>query len=176
MVEPYPLKKFRNSELKVLITIAVLQTGLLLYLFLKVTAVANNVDALASAPHDVPAPETTRILTPQGNQASVFHEVNGQLLRQIIREELRASRYTGNSQAEPINPPEDKEVVDEAEMQFRRDRVVEEFEYLLQQEEITGVEMEKLLGDIAQLDPEGRTEMLGMLNRAMNRGEIKGNL
>ena len=54
--------------------------------------------------------------------------------------------------------------------------MVEEFEYLLQQEEITGVEMEKLLGDIAQLDPERRTEMLGMLNRAMNRGEIKGNL
>ena len=67
-------------------------------------------------------------------------------------------------------------VYDETEMQYRQELVLEEMDLLKQQVDVSSGELDSLLGDIAQLDPETRSEMFKKLSQAINRGEINGHL
>jgi hypothetical protein len=97
-------------------------------------------------------------------------------LRRLIREEFEAFRGDlAAQQQEPAAEPPGP-IIDEAEMRYRRDLVRMELEYLKEQGDVSTGELDRLMGNIARLDPEGRTEMLGLLNQALNRGEIRGQL
>lgn len=97
-------------------------------------------------------------------------------IRRIIREELWAARLGESIAAEPQAGAAAEPVYDEAEMQRRQERIWGDMDYLRAQDEVSTAELDLLLAEIARLDPARRTEMLGELNRAMNRGEIKGKL
>lgn len=95
-------------------------------------------------------------------------------LRRIIREELRAARPAESIAAEPQAGAAEQPVYDDTDMQRRQERIWADMDYLRAQDEVSSAELDLLLAEIARLDPARRTEMLGELSRAMNRGEIKG--
>ena len=101
---------------------------------------------------------------------------DNQQLRLIVREELAAALSHYELAAQNSTPDQEPPVYDEVEMQYRRALVLEELEALKGQVEASNVELERLMGDIARLNPEARTELTKMLNQALNRGEIKGHL
>ena len=90
--------------------------------------------------------------------------------------ELRAARQEWAA-AEGREPDSaGQPTYDEAEMQDRQDRILSDLDYLRGQDEVSQAELDLLMAEIARLDPERRSEMFKELNRAMNRGEIRGNL
>jgi hypothetical protein len=101
---------------------------------------------------------------------------DSQQLRLIIREELAAAFDKNEMMARNATPTQEPPVYDEVEMQYRRELVLEEMQALKDQIEVSSGDLERLMGDIAKLNPENRTELFKMLNQALNRGEIKGHL
>ena len=101
---------------------------------------------------------------------------DNQQLRLIIREELAVALSYRELATEKIAPVAEPPIYDEFEMQYQRQLVLEELEALKGQATVTSSELERLMADIARLNPESRVELIKKLNQALNRGEIKGNL
>ena len=152
-----------------------MQIALVLLLITKLGSFEGRMDMLTNSFGQVQGAALEAAPTSQIQPLAGTPGLDGQEVRRIVREELLAVRSSDslakNSEPVPTDP-----VFDEAEMQYQRDLVTRELDFLKEQDEVTTMELDRLMGDIAQLDPQSRTEMLKMLNRAMNRGEIKGNM
>ena len=166
-----PIQKF----IKILSVLGVAQIALVLLLFMKLDSFEGRMDMLTNSVGQVQGAALEVAPTSQNQPLAGTPGLDGQEVRRIVREELLAVRGT-DSPAQNSEPVPAAPVFDEAEMQYQRDRVTRELDFLKEQDEVTTMELDRLMGDIAQLDPQSRTEMLKMLNRAMNRGEIKGNM
>jgi hypothetical protein len=166
--------------MKFLGLLALLQIALISLLFLRLDSIESQVDELAAG--SAPAADLRPLAGAgertggSGEQAGMRTGADHSELRRLIREELEAFRGDlAAQQQEPAAEPPGP-IIDEAEMRYRRDLVRMELEYLKEQGDVSTGELDRLMGNIARLDPEGRTEMLGLLNQALNRGEIRGQL
>jgi hypothetical protein len=158
--------------MKILSLLAIVQITLVLLLFAKLDSLESRVNELSSPPES--ASENT-VATAEVVEDEATSGLDARVLRRIVREELlaaRSSQEAGDRSAAENEPP----MYDEAEMQYRRELVIQEIEYLKEQVDVSTAELEQLMGNIAQLDPARRTELMGLLNQAMNRGEIRGKL
>ena len=156
-----------------LIILVGIQIALTLVLVVKLGSFENHRNTVAQP---IPLQTSAKVaIVPDEPKSVADHTRLSEFqLRRIVREELLrvmpADAVVESEKA--LSQP----VLDPVEMQYQRKLVVQELEYLKEQDVVTTAELDKLLGDIAHLDPESRIDLLGMLNRAMNRGEIKGNL
>ena len=170
-----------SLTIKTLTVVVVVQTAVLLLLFVKVAAIDARMMAADDFTGRAPVPGLieTRPDTGFSNErqsASVASFPNEQQLRQIIRDELIAHidvQKTGNDRT---GPAAIRDEITEIEYQYRREQVGERINYFSSVGRISGAEMEKLQSEIATLDNAGRREMLGKLIRALNSGELEGNL
>ena len=152
---------------------------LVVVLLMRLESYGDRIDELAQSTAQINNSEPVSTADTQPSPDSSMDGQTGpdnQQLRLIIREELAAALGHIELAAQNATPDQEPPVYDEVEMQYRRELVLEELEALKGQAEVTSFEMERLMGDIARLNPEARTELTKMLNRALNRGEIKGNL
>lgn len=161
--------------MKIISVLAVVQVVVLLALWAKVSSVEDRVDKLATSRGQIPQTEVTTGL-PQPEQLATQAGVDSQQLRRILQEELRVIKSNSELLAQNSNANPKQSDFDEIEMQYKHELVMEELEMLKGQVDVSSGELDKLMGDIAQLDPQRRTESMKMLNQAMNRGEIKGRL
>jgi len=145
-------------------------------LFLKLDAFEARMEALGipSEHTNDSAPIATFRLPKQQAPESVPFDATQ--LRRIVREELQAAGINGNGSDYGSDVESQSPVYDATEMALQRELVMQEMDMLKVQDLVTTAELDRLMGEIARLNPEARSEMLGELNRAMNRGEIKGNL
>lgn len=157
---------------KLLILLLLLQTLLIALLYAKVDAIEEEVDR-AAAPTAIDTPQP--LSGPAPAPPVQVSNIDKAELRNIIREELRlaplewaAVQLEKDASTGPL--------YDEAEMEHARKNVMSSLDYLRTQDEVSQAELDLLLADIARLDPERRSEAMKELNRAMNRGEIRGNL
>ena len=153
-----------------------MQIALVLLLLIKLNTFEDRMDMFTESAEQTSDSEPVVSQPPQSEPVVEQTGLDSQQLRRIVREELRASRYTSVLAPKNSTIGTNEPLVDEAEMQYQRDLVVEELEFLKEQDEVSTAEMERLMGDIAQLAPEARSELLKMFNQAINRGEIKGHL
>jgi len=162
--------------MKLLSILVLVQTVLVLLLFMKIDSNEARMAPAAQTPAQV-ATSTPLAMASSNDESMVENPgLSGGQLRRIIREELNALSASHDLLSEnPENGQEDP-VIDYAEMQYRLELVDEKFELLKAQGEASSSELESLINDIARLDPESRTAMMKILNGAINRGEIKGHL
>ena len=151
-----------------------MQFILLLAVSVKFYAIDNRLSELMRVIR-VEHPGSNLALPPQpvdsvGEQAAFDYRE----LRQILRDEIRAAYSDSPDDSEPEQAH--ISAIDETELRYRWDLAVEELEFLKGQDEVTTEELNNLVGMIARLDPERRTELMKRLNQALNRGEIQGTL
>ena len=152
---------------------------LVLLLLVRLESYGNRIDELAQSAARINDSEPVSAADIQPSQDSSMAGQTGldnQQLRMIVREELAAALSHYELAAQNTTPAQETPVYDEVEMQYRRQLVLEELEALKSQAEVSSGELERLMGDIARLNPEARTELIKILNQALNRGEIKGHL
>ena len=153
-----------------LIVLLGIQVALTLTLLVKVATFETSRETVANP---VPPPPTTADVAAVPDESRPIAD-NTRLseiqLRRIIREEIsRVMPFdNGVDTKQTLSEPR----LDPAEKQYQRSLVIQELDYLKEQDVVTTAELDKLLGDIAHLDPESRIELLGMLNRAMNRTAV----
>jgi len=153
-----------------------------LLLLIKIDSFEDRVDELTASAGQQSDTEPNAILPPQDETVAVQAVqavqagLDGQQLRRILREELRQIASSDELLVQTAAPDLKTPVYDEVEMQYQQDLVLDELEFLKGQDEVLAGELDELIGKIAGLDPERRTEMFRMLTQAMNRGEIKGQL
>ena len=161
--------------MKTITILAVVQTGILLFLLGKIvlfeeeTTVAGNAgqNTLVSDPFDDPPPD---------RNATAIHYVDYDQLRQIIREELRAQLDGRSGSDKKMDAVIASDSTDTAENQYQRELVAQQLLYHTSVGSISNVDMQKLQGEIAKLDAASQKEMLGKLTRALNSGELDGRL
>ena len=159
---------------KLLFLLVLAQTLLIALLYFKVDAVEQRVaQSAAAAPRAIDA--ARRLPGSAPAPAATVRGVDTAELRRIIREELQSVSLDWAAEQQQANAAA-RPVYDEVEMQRRREQVQSSLDYLKTQDEVSQAELDLLLADIARLDPERRSEAMKELNRAMNRGEIRGNL
>lgn len=157
---------------KLLTLLLLLQTLLIALLYAKVDAVEEQVNQ-AAAPIAIEMPQPVSDPAPAPPVQS--SNIDKAELRSIIREELRHAPLEWAA-VQRENEASSGPFYDEAEMEKARNNVMRSLDYLRTQDEVSQAELDLLLADIARLDPERRSEAMKELNRAMNRGEIRGNL
>ena len=165
--------------MKFLSVLALVQTVLVLLLLIKIDSFEDRVDELTASAGQQSDTKPIAILPPQDEAVAVQavqDGLDGQQLRRILREELRQIASSDELLVQTAAPDLKTPVYDEVEMQYQQDLVLDELEFLKGQDEVLAGELDELIGKIAGLDPERRTEMFRMLTQAMNRGEIKGQL
>jgi hypothetical protein len=162
--------------MKIITTLVLLQTGILLLLFAKVAGIEDEMTS-------PPAGESyARVADDPGDAQSQSYSNDSywypdeDRLRQIIREELRAEldvKSESDKQTDPDIVPGSRDAV---EMEYHRAQVAQQLETYVSVGSISDVDMQRLQMDIARLDAAGRTEMLGELSRAFNSGILGGRL
>ena len=155
---------------KFLYLLVVIQTILLVVLFLKVDGFESELESAAAAPSVTAGSQEDIIEESSEPEASL----NADMVRQIVREELWAAGSQAETEAEVPSVSYEMRVYDQVDLEYRRGLIMDEMELMKLEEEVSTADLNRLLGEIALLDPERRGEMLGMLNAAMNRGEING--
>jgi hypothetical protein len=161
---------------KVLSVLVLVQTVLVLLLFIKIDSYEAHLTQAAQTQERVETSAPLAMISPGDGSMVENPGLSGGQLRRIIREELNA--VSKNNDVLSANSASDQEdpVVDYAEMQYRLELIDEKFELLKARGEASSSEIESLINEIARLDPESRTAMMKILNGAINRGEIKGHL
>ena len=155
------------------------QVVLVVLLWMKLESYEARVDELAQSAVQTINHEPVSTADPQSSQNTSMAGQPGfdnQQLRLIVREELAAILSYRDLAADNASPAKAPPVYDELEMQYQRQLVQEELEALKGQAEVASSDIEKLMIDLARLNPESRTEFIKKLNQALNRGEIKGSL
>jgi hypothetical protein len=153
-----------------------MQTVMLFLLFMKIDAFEDRLDVSGKSGVQTKEGAVVTVIPKQGEMVATQTGLDSRQLRQIIREELREIARSDELQVQTSTQEPETPVYDETEMQYRQELVLEEMDLLKQQVDVSSGELESLLGDIARLDPEARSEMLRNLNQAINRGEINGRL
>ena len=162
--------------MKYLAALSIIQIIAILFLYTKIADLEGNFDRAATvAPTDArrpdPAPAQSFPLTNDNHP-----NVDKDLLRLIIREELAVHR---DNEREPDTAAEPAPVLsgaEQAEYERRRMQVEEQLNYFTGVGRISDAEMQRLQSEIARLDPASRREMLMELNRALNSGRLEGRL
>lgn len=121
------------------------------------------------------APAPTPVTEPVPTFVTTAAPVDEARLRQIIREEIQAlagsESAPGTISAPALEPPRDR-LADRTQ----RDYVEQQLAYLTSVGEATRSDLIYLEMEIAKLSPADRREMLNRLARAVNAGQIKGQL
>ena len=155
------------------------QVALVFLLFLKLESQEDRLDEILRSSAQIyhGEPDSNPVTLPsRDNLVDGQPGPDSQQLRRIIREELAVAFGNNEMMARKATPTQEPPVYDEVEMQYRRELVLEEMQALKDQIEVSSGDLERLMGDIAKLNPENRTELFKMLNQALNRGEINGHL
>ena len=152
-------------QLKSLIFLALAQTALILILLIKVIDLDRRTD---TAPSEV-------VAAPEIGKQSITspRPLDEGRLRQIVREEVGALLNTFGA-APPSAAAKDPEPVSAVEYQYRLEAAMQNLESYIEQGEISDMEMANFQTEIAQLDDEGRRQMLSLLTQALNSGELEG--
>lgn len=163
--------------MKFISVLILVQIVLVVLLFLKLESHENRIDKVlrssAQINNNKPTAEPDSLRSGD-NSIEGQPSPDSQQMRQIIREELAAAFGDSGIMARNTTPTQESPLYDEVEMQYQKELVLQEMEALTGQIEVSSGDLDRLMGDIAKLNPENRTELLKMLNRALNRGEIKG--
>jgi len=152
------------------------QTGVLLLLFGRIIAIEKRVPVAEAKAQDTLFSEAIDVLPPSAYASNGVFYADEIQLRKIIREELAAqleSSSDSNKQTEMVAASVSANRVYEP---HQRERVAQQVDYYASVGSISDTEMHELQWEIAKLDETGRKEMLGKLVRALNLGEIEGNL
>ena len=150
------------------------QTVLVLLLFMKIDSYESRITQPAQSSEQTDTSAPLLITSPREVSVVDNSSLTSGQLRRIIREELNAISLNNELMLASSGSAQETPIFDDVEMQYRRELVVDKFELLKGQGEVSTGEIENLMGEIARLDPERRTAMMKILNEAMNRGEIKG--
>ena len=110
------------------------------------------------------------------NVSNSQHSCSNHQWRQILREELLSLSSDPARTMPNETPASSNDKYDDIETQYRRELALIQIESLKTQTEVSSTELNELISNIAKLDPDNRTELLQILNRAMNQGEINGHL
>lgn len=145
----------------------------MIVLFMKISAFEDRSNAVVT-PSELSQPEELISGQPAQMSDNTQPVLSSRQVRQIIREELQGINQLLASQSTDSGFTEEKPVRDETEMFYLQELVSEEMDLMKQQEEVSSMELEKLMMEIARLDPETRKEKLRELTMAINRGEING--
>ena len=159
--------------------LVLIQVVLVFLLWMRLDAYDARIDDLAQSALQKNNSEPVSTTVPQAstnNSSAAQTGLDNQQLRLIIREELDTALRYRELTAENTTPVAEPPLYDEFEMQYQRQLVLEELDALKGQAKVTSSELERLMADIARLNPEFRVELIKKLNQALNRGEIKGNL
>ena len=161
-------------NLRAFIALVVVQTAILLALAVRVFLLDGDVarpqDAEPAAVYVQPSSVS------QPRRMTVIGDTDEDRLREIIREEfalaleeLRA--VAGSTDASPGQPLQSGPAYER-----RREAVAQRVDYYVSVGHITEQEMSRLHLDIAQLNPDDRRAMIGAIVRAMNHGQLDGQL
>ncbi len=168
--------------MKILIAVSALQTLAIVFLGARVMSMDAGLSVLQAAP-------STQATTPAQSPRPIENFPSAapspaagvalfpEDVRQIIREELAALDLSGAQQpgASARSPLAQSDgPVQTPETDALKNEVASSIGYYIAQGEIGESDMANLQLKIARLPPAQRTEMLGRLTRAMNRGELKG--
>jgi hypothetical protein len=151
-----------------------LQTVLLVILFFRLGSFDDRLDGLMQAAGQISEVSPAVVETTDHEQAGPAPGIDSLQVRQIVREELRAALDDSSRVAQDSSTEFDQPVYDNVEMQQRQEWILDQIDLLKQQDSVSSMELDRVMAAIARLDPERRTEMLRELNRAINKGEIKG--
>ena len=164
--------------MKTITVIGIIQLVLILILLIKVAELDQQLSSnLASTNLAASAQATTTnpMPVPSTNAPEIQEE---KILRKLIREELRAQLNEHmNEHTKPTPQIADDnapEAVSDAEYQYRLVAVSQTLDYYLEQGRISDAEMSSLQSEIARLDPEGRSQLLSQIARAINSGKLEG--
>ena len=152
------------------------QTVMIVLLFIKMGSLETRLVKPAQPSEQTESQKPLAVTTPSDGRVGENKDLTGSQVRRIIREELGAISANSESLAANSQSAKEPPVFDEVEMQYRSELVIEQLELLKAQDEVSSGEIESLIGEIAQLDPERRSAMMKVLNGAINRGEIKSHL
>ena len=162
--------------MKIITTLVLLQTGILLLLFAKIAGIEDAMTPATPGAINTSVTDDLADMQSQNYSRETDLNPNEGRLRQIIREELGAEL---DRRAEPDKPTDPVKVAgstDTAETVYQRELVAQQLENFLNVGSISDADMQKLQMDIAKLDDAGRTEMLRELSRAFNSGRLEGRL
>lgn len=155
--------------------ILLVQALLLGGLYLKLVSLESRLDSVSRPLADAPANNAIEEADEPAAQETQGGIDTGEL-RRVIREELRAlAPLLAVQQGEAPAQGNDRQY-DDADMEYRRTLIIQEMEYLKQEEQVSTADLDRLIGEIALLDPDRRSELMKMLNAAINKGEIRGHL
>jgi len=159
---------------KLIILLGAAQTMLLLALLAKVIGLESSIEVEAKAEQPTATVESTAYDDVHGQPVISTQSLSEKRLRQIVREEVRSQfKEFGASLTQPANT-EEPEQVSAAEYQYRLEAALQHLDYYRGEKEISDIDMANLQGEIAQLDDEGRRQMLILLTQALNSGELEG--
>ncbi len=161
--------------MKSLIALALLQTGILLFLLFEFSfddgdSPIDARTALAMAGHAL-TPTSSRHYFDDGAAYS-----DEERLRRIIREELAAIAEAPPTKPEAANETLPTEPESYAQGWAQWDSVAQQIDYHTSVGRISTMEMQKLQGEIAKLDKTQQREMLSRLTRALSSGQLEGHL
>ncbi len=158
--------------MKTIITLSVLQLIFILFLLLKVMSTDGQTVSLIE---DSANADRSAALEDMNNAGGNTDSFNEDLLRRIVREELRAQLDRMPSQG--VNSTEEiiPDTISQSEYQYRLDAALQNLDYYVKQGEISDAEMAELQMSLISLDQEGRRQILSLLSKALSSGELKGN-
>jgi hypothetical protein len=160
--------------LKAFIALVVVQTAILVALAVRVFLLEGEATQPQRA--DLETIYVQPSSASQPGRITVTGYTDEDRLREIIREELALAledirAVAGSADASPAQPLQSGPAYER-----RRDAVAQSIDYYVSVGHITEQEMSRLHLDIAQLNPDDRRAMMGAIVRAMNHGQLDGQL
>ncbi len=159
--------------MKTLTAIILVQFVAILFLYVKLVEIGEDLSAQSVAP-TISSGNDTAEARLQLDASDGSPNLTEDRLRVVIREELSA--YLA-AQAQPNNADRQTIVpgsVDPVELDYRKEQVSQQLDYYTTVGSISDLDMQKLQMDIAKLDDASRKEMLRKLTRALNSGQLDG--
>ena len=153
------------------------QFALLLLIYSKADAVSEDLQ-ISNFPASIESLSNSVVRgNDQMNSSPVNELITEDRLRRIIQEELRShlGRMDLNASQQQAQLIAEQDV-DGAVVSAQREFVLGQLDYYSSVGSISAADMTQLQMEIAKLDETGRKEMMSRLNRALNTGELKGNL
>jgi hypothetical protein len=160
--------------MKSLFVLLLVQTTIMFLLFGKLVANEEQTVRVARFEQQKAVTGTSHVKPADHCVAGDSRNLDETQLRRIVREELEAHWTTFSVMPTQVLSAAMPEAIDEAENRYQMDFVAEKVGYFQSVGDISDVEMQGLLTEIAKLDKAGQQEMLGRLVRALNAGEIRG--